>query len=110
MPPSSPSTTPSGQSYTEATFKGRLGQAAEDARHPNNTKEIHQPNLAGKLVEHIPAEARILSSGGRAEPELTAPGRVSRPPEHPLHDEHIGGFVRDQHTSKDQYGAVISQK
>ncbi|KAI0129386.1 hypothetical protein F4776DRAFT_664779 [Hypoxylon sp. NC0597] len=107
LSPSS-STTPSGQSYTETTFKDRLDEAAEDARHPNNAKEMHQLNLDEKISEYIAAAARILGVTGRADPELTPPRRVSGPPKRPLHDEHIEEFVRDQHRSKGQDGSVAS--
>ncbi|KAI1414218.1 hypothetical protein F5Y13DRAFT_197662 [Hypoxylon sp. FL1857] len=100
MSPSPPSVVPSSQSRTETSFKERLDQAAEEARRPDDTNEIHQPSLTEKITECVPAAAKILGIAGQAEPEATSPKCVSGPPDRPYHDKHIEEFVREQYRSK----------
>ncbi|OTA99200.1 hypothetical protein M426DRAFT_325344 [Hypoxylon sp. CI-4A] len=100
MSPSSSSAAPLDQSQEKASFKDKLDQAAENARQPDSKQETHQPNLAEKVVEYIPAAAKIIGTGNQQQSEPAPSQPVSGPPDRPHHDGHIEEFVRDQHRSK----------
>ncbi|KAI4859127.1 hypothetical protein F4820DRAFT_454198 [Hypoxylon rubiginosum] len=95
------------QSQIETSFKDRLDRAAEDARHPNDGKRHHQPNLAEKVAKYIPPVAKLLGIKTPGTRQPRSPDLIPGPPERPRDDRHIEEFVRDQHKSEKADGGAI---
>ncbi|KAI1283680.1 hypothetical protein F5Y07DRAFT_159342 [Xylaria sp. FL0933] len=96
--------TPDTQS-TQATFKGRLEEAAKEARGPANTHEkSSSPGLMGKVAEYVPAASKLLGTGktenNQEQQGNLPPKDPTGPPHRPEHDDHIAEFVREQYRSK----------
>ncbi|KAI0810465.1 hypothetical protein GGR55DRAFT_678427 [Xylaria sp. FL0064] len=99
------STAPPDTQFTEAKFKGRLEEAAKEARRPANTHEkSSSPGLMEKVTEYVPAASKLFGTGkaenNQVQQEDLPPKDPTGPPHRPEHDDHIAEFVREQYRSK----------
>jgi len=88
------------------TFKQQLDRVAVERRgSPQDNQQQTNP-IVEKITEYIPAAASLLGTNKQDEDKSTEQKEVPGPPERPDHDHKIEDFVRDQHRSLTDGGAL----
>lgn len=70
----------------------------------------YKTDLVVKVSQYVPAVGKALGQEQKKNtPAQSLEPKVPGPPERPVHDVQIEEFVRDQHRSKPEDGAVAGQ-
>ncbi|CRK35587.1 hypothetical protein BN1708_001233 [Verticillium longisporum] len=97
-----------GMHEDDMSYKDKLDQKAFEARQPEEANDgvMHPIIEKGPVVEYVPVAAKVLGDpkAERKDKDDKVNENPPGPPERPLDDDKIEGFLRGQHKSKGEDG------